>query len=300
MLKTFFASLLIVFASELVIAQSSSIHAMHRPSYRTNMMPRSEGKRYITSKTEPYRLDSGDVLGVIVDGVIGEFSSAHVTFPTKGNGILPSIGHPVPLLGDGTVVLPYIKTLSLRGFTISQAQQRIIDAYRNEKILEQPHRVYVTLMRKRTVDVTVFRDDAQGRNIGASRVRLESDQATPLAATAKSGSFDTRGTVSVWNTRQRGTALGDNSIVLNRSINAGTYFVLGGSRGGAYSLPSDRSLTVLEALLAAGVTNISTIGGNRVTVARRTGGSIALDGHRLYQDASRMRVGPGDTIMVAH
>ncbi len=113
-------------------------------------------------KPEFYILDEKDILGVFVEGVLGNFEEAPpVRFPDPGSDLPPAIGFPVPIRGDGTVSLPLIKPIPMRGLTVEQAEQLITRAYREgpEPILKEDGRIIVTLMQERTYRVFVVRQD---------------------------------------------------------------------------------------------------------------------------------------------
>jgi len=122
------------------------------------------------SKPEFYLLDSEDVLGVFIEGVLGKFDEAPpVQVAEQGSDLPPAIGFPVPVREDGTVSLPLIKPLPVRGLNIQQAEQLITRAYRegDNPILKDDGRILVTLMKERTYRVFVVRQDnafAQANN----------------------------------------------------------------------------------------------------------------------------------------
>lgn len=93
------------------------------------------------------------MLAVIVDGVLGSFKDAPVHMPSKDSDTLPCMGHPVPVLEDGTVFLPLVRQVSVRGLTVSAANRRIADAYVNGGFLKRKNTITVSLLRKRTIRV---------------------------------------------------------------------------------------------------------------------------------------------------
>lgn len=116
-----------------------------------------------------YLLDENDVLGVFVEGVLGEFDSAPPVIENPGNDLPPAIGFPIPVRQDGTLSMPLVDPVPVRGLTIQQAEQMVSRAYRGgpDPILKEG-RIIVTLLRKRTYRVFVIRQDnsqsAQGQN----------------------------------------------------------------------------------------------------------------------------------------
>lgn len=119
-----------------------------------------------------YILDKDDILGVFVDGVLGEEKQAPpVTIPDPQSDLSPGIGFPIPVRDDGTISLPLIDPLPVRGLTISQVEEMVKRRYKSEGILVNA-RVIVTLLRKRTYRVFVVRQDNQvgrGGQIGLSQ-----------------------------------------------------------------------------------------------------------------------------------
>lgn len=114
------------------------------------------------TKPEFYTLDADDVLGIFVEGVLGQFEEAPpVQLPAPDSDLPPAIGFPVPVREDGTLSLPLVKPIPVRGLTIQQAEALIQRAYRGgpEPILKEDGRIIVTIMRERTYRVFVIRQD---------------------------------------------------------------------------------------------------------------------------------------------
>ena len=84
-----------------------------------------------------------------------------VQLPPPDSDLPPAIGFPVPVREDGTLSLPLIKAIPVRGLTLQQAEALIQRAYRGgpEPILREDGRIIVTLMRERTYRVFVVRQD---------------------------------------------------------------------------------------------------------------------------------------------
>ncbi len=113
-------------------------------------------------KPDFYTLDSEDVLGIFVEGALGEFGEAPpVNIPLQGSDLPPAIGFPIPVREDGTVSLPLVKPIPVRGLTIQQAEALIQRAYRggDSPILKEDGRIIVTILRERTYRVYVVRQD---------------------------------------------------------------------------------------------------------------------------------------------
>ena len=113
-------------------------------------------------KPEFYTLDADDVLGIFVEGVLGNFEETPpVNIPGPDSDLPPAIGFPVPVREDGTLSLPAIKPIPVRGLTLQQAEALIQRAYRGgpSPILREGGRIIVTLIRERTYRVFVVRQD---------------------------------------------------------------------------------------------------------------------------------------------
>lgn len=109
-----------------------------------------------------YTLDAEDVLGVFVEGVLGNLDeSPPVQLPQPNSDLPPAIGFPVPVRDDGTISLPLVQPIPCRGLTIQQAEQLITRAFRGgpKPILTEENRIIVTLLRERTHRVFVIRQD---------------------------------------------------------------------------------------------------------------------------------------------
>jgi protein involved in polysaccharide export with SLBB domain len=123
---------------------------------------------------DAYRLDAGDVLGVWVDGVIGDRKiPIPVYLPQDASGIAqrlvsPSAGYPFRVQEDGTLHLPMIDPVNVRGLTVTEADLAVRAAYQRRRILpEGAERVFVTLLQKRTYEVVVLRQEATRFATGA-------------------------------------------------------------------------------------------------------------------------------------
>ncbi len=111
---------------------------------------------------EEYLLDTGDVLAVYVEGVLGSQESVPpVHYPETGSDTLPGLGYPTPVRDDGTISLPMLEPIPVRGMTVAQVHQRIRELYVDEREILRPEldRILVTLTRRRTTRVIVIRED---------------------------------------------------------------------------------------------------------------------------------------------
>jgi protein involved in polysaccharide export with SLBB domain len=119
---------------------------------------------------EFYTLDTKDVLGIFIEGVLGNSDEPiPVQIPDPSSDLPPAMGFPVPVREDGTLSLPSVKPIPVRGLTIKQAEELIQRAYRGgpEPILKEDGRIIVTLLRERTYRVFVVRQDNSAAQRGA-------------------------------------------------------------------------------------------------------------------------------------
>ncbi len=119
---------------------------------------------------EAYRLAAGDVLGVFIEGILGERGGQPpVRIMEQGNQP-PSIGFPIPVREDGTIPLPLIAPLDVTGLTIAEAQAKTTQAYLDAKQFQPDAkpRIIVTLLRPRQYHVLVLREDTGAVTIGSS------------------------------------------------------------------------------------------------------------------------------------
>ncbi|MEM7316399.1 MAG: polysaccharide biosynthesis/export family protein, partial [Planctomycetota bacterium] len=117
---------------------------------------------------ESYRLATGDVLGVYIEGVLGETDELPpVNFPDVAN-VEPSIGFPIPIRESGTVPLPLVDPVDVDGLTIEEAEDAIVKAYTVDKeiIKADEARIIVTLIRPRRATVLVVRQDSPANQSG--------------------------------------------------------------------------------------------------------------------------------------
>ncbi len=123
-----------------------------------------------------YLLAPRDILGIYVEGITGgKDGVAPVNYPESGD-LPPSIGWPIPVREDGTLTLPQADPVKVEGLTIVEAEELVKRAYVANKVFasRSAANVVVTIMRKRTVQVTVVREDsgaqsAQPENLYSSR-----------------------------------------------------------------------------------------------------------------------------------
>ena len=110
---------------------------------------------------EEYIIGPGDTLGIYIQGITGDKDTPPpVNFP-EDSSMQPALGYPVPIRDDGYISLPLIPPVRLKGMTLGQAEARIREAYTQDRkiLLEGNDKIIVTLMRRRTYNVLVIRED---------------------------------------------------------------------------------------------------------------------------------------------
>lgn len=131
-----------------------------------------------------YQIDKGDILGVYVEGVL-PFNPPNVTpepppvnFPDAESTLPPSIGFPIAVQEDGTLSLPLIPPLEVRGLTLDQVREKIREAYIESDILRpEKARPIVSIIKERTYNVIVVREDTAGSGGGGGgAIRGTSDE----------------------------------------------------------------------------------------------------------------------------
>jgi protein involved in polysaccharide export with SLBB domain len=115
-----------------------------------------------------YRLGSGDVLGIWIEGVLGDRAippPVQISPPVQireQRRLSPSMGYPVPVREDGTIVLPMIAPVQVQGKTLIEVDEMLRRIYIKEKQILQAgnEHIYVTLLQPRHYHVVVLRQEA--------------------------------------------------------------------------------------------------------------------------------------------
>jgi protein involved in polysaccharide export with SLBB domain len=112
-----------------------------------------------------YTLDKGDVLGVVADEVLTKDGQpVPVQFIQNPNATKTAVqGVPVPVQDDGTILLPLLDPIDVRGKTLIEVRNLIVDQMVNKKQIVVPgkERVLVDLLQPRRYRVLVVREDTQ-------------------------------------------------------------------------------------------------------------------------------------------
>lgn len=167
--------LLLVVPSWIGCSGLQPIHGVPSDSFPQEMSgPLRSGKQTIDlsllRQTPPpsHIVDSGDVLGVYIEGVMGNRNQIPpVNFPASGD-VPPSFGYPMPVREDGTISLPLIKPILVRGMTIREVEEAVRKQYtqvEGQRMLNaDTNQVLISLQRPRTYNVLVVRQEATNVN----------------------------------------------------------------------------------------------------------------------------------------
>ncbi|WP_296458442.1 polysaccharide biosynthesis/export family protein [Rubinisphaera sp.] len=115
---------------------------------------------------QQYLVDAGDVLGIYIEGVLGNPGESPPISISTNPDIPPSIGYPISIRDDGTLSLPMIGSISVRGMTIRQVEEHLRKIYTIDRNILQPgqDRIIVSLQRPREIRVLVMRQETGGSN----------------------------------------------------------------------------------------------------------------------------------------
>lgn len=126
----------------------------------------------LLTQPEPpeYLVDGGDVLGIFIESIFPQIGQMPPVYYPVNNEAAPSMGFPVPVREDGTITIPLLGRISVRGLSIAQIEEMI-----RRKLMEQKIRqvnnidVLVTLQKRRTYQVLVIRQESTNTSpFGAS------------------------------------------------------------------------------------------------------------------------------------
>ncbi len=256
-------------------------------------------ERIIAADVRPHRLGPGDVLAIVVHGVIGKFGDAPVVFPGERQDLQPAIGYPIQVQRDGCLHLPSLEPLNVTGLTVVEAKQAVDRAYTNAEILRRPNQVMLTLMQRRRVQVHVLHDQLGGAS-RAETVQLSADQATLLGAVAAAESFDRDASVRALKPRTGESGRLPDSSVVQLQAPRPAYFTTGGRlAGGRHLLPRHQPLDALQAIAAAGgIQPGGVLPALHLTIVRRNAPTSRVPLRHVLNRPSQYLIRPGDHLIV--
>ena len=133
---------------------------------KNNLVP-LDPARLSQEPPRDYLLDDGDILGIYIEGILPFVPPDRppepppVNFPDATSQLDPSLGFPIAVINDGTIQLPNLEPIKVRGLTVDQTRDLIRKYYLDSEILRESSRLQpiVTLMKERTYNVIVIRQD---------------------------------------------------------------------------------------------------------------------------------------------
>ena len=142
---------------------------------------------------DEYTLDKGDVLGIVAEQIIGPTgANAGQNYPVQLNPSQTSqrsavIGYPVPVQEDGTIILPQLPPIPVKGKTLTQVRELIIAMITGSPLKGEAapppgsrqivvlgtERVLVDLYQARRYQIQVVREDTSGGQPSFSQVGVQ-------------------------------------------------------------------------------------------------------------------------------
>ncbi len=109
-----------------------------------------------------YKLGPEDILGIWIEGILGEKGQPPPVRVSEKSTLAPSIGYPIPVRADGTIALPYVAPIKVEGMTLVEAEAAIRKRYiKDQQILKAGReRVFVSLQQPRHYHILVIRQDS--------------------------------------------------------------------------------------------------------------------------------------------
>ena len=127
-----------------------------------------------------HRVDANDLLSIYIEGILGRREEQPPVYFPQNSDTPPTVGYPIPVRDDGTISLPLVGSVSVRGLSIREIEDKLRRAYTvDQKLLvDGRDRIFVALQIPRTYRILVIRQEAssdltvstQGQlNIGTSK-----------------------------------------------------------------------------------------------------------------------------------
>lgn len=137
---------------------------------KANQVP-LDPSRLSQEKPRQHIVDAGDILGIYIEGILPYSDTQKlpepppVNLPTENSTLDPSIGFPIVVQESGTISLPSIDPIKVKGLTIEQVTKLVRNAYIEAKIVRDASKLQpsVTLMQERTFNIVVVRQDIAGQ-----------------------------------------------------------------------------------------------------------------------------------------
>jgi protein involved in polysaccharide export with SLBB domain len=234
---------------------------------------------------DAYRVDQGDVLTVFAEDVLGVRDRIPVQVnPDPGAARPATQGYPVTVQDDGTIQIPEVPPIPVRGLTLTEVRAAIVKAITVDKKLIVPgkERVTVDLLKARQYRVLVIREDGPadltcgGGKLGTGQsLKLDAYHNDLLEALTRTGGLPGPCAKNEVIIRRDDAAqnvvripirvptgeplaiaeadiiLRDGDTVYVPAREAETYTITGGAGSGVHPLPRDSDVRVLDALAKA-------------------------------------------------
>jgi len=125
-----------------------------------------------------YRVDKGDVLGVVAEQILGQSGQQiPVQFNPNPTAARPAVlGYPIPVQDNGTIILPQLPPIQVKGLTLTDVQKTIAGMMTGDKnlpgakeiVVPGTERVLVDIIQPRRFQILVVREDAAGSQVASS------------------------------------------------------------------------------------------------------------------------------------
>lgn len=114
-----------------------------------------------------YVLNAGDVLAVSANEIFAPGDQLPPVRLDDQGGRAPVVGYPVPVRDDGTISIPLLPPLTVRGRTVKEVERLLLDTITGknggpELVKAGAARVSVQLLQKRQHQILVVRQDSPG------------------------------------------------------------------------------------------------------------------------------------------
>ncbi len=117
------------------------------------------------SKPLEHRVDTGDTLGIFIEGILGKDEDAPPVFAPGSDNAAPRIGYPIKVREDGTISIPLSPPIYVRGMTLREVEDEIRrvetgpDGMLAAGVHQNSARIMVSLLKPRTYRIMVVRRD---------------------------------------------------------------------------------------------------------------------------------------------
>lgn len=107
-------------------------------------------------------VDTGDLLSIYIEGVLGRREEQPPVFFPQNSNLPPSVGYPIPVRDDGTISLPLVGSISVRGLSLRLVEETIRKAYTvdNQFLQNGRDRIFVALQQPRSYQILVIRQES--------------------------------------------------------------------------------------------------------------------------------------------